>query len=78
MLILILFYDLAAETLDVGEYLDISGIMRTQAGRYECKASNDVAAPDVKYVSVIVNCKYRSPKMKTMKTFYHDIYFHFS
>ncbi|KAK3531349.1 hypothetical protein QTP70_018145, partial [Hemibagrus guttatus] len=44
-----------SETLDVGEYLEISGIMRTQAGRYECKASNDVATPDVKYVNVIVN-----------------------
>uniref|UniRef100_A0A8B9GWA2 Limbic system associated membrane protein n=1 Tax=Astyanax mexicanus TaxID=7994 RepID=A0A8B9GWA2_ASTMX len=43
------------KTLEVGEYLEISGIMRTQAGRYECKASNDVAAPDVKYVNVIVN-----------------------
>ncbi|GAA6100350.1 limbic system-associated membrane protein isoform X1 [Tachysurus ichikawai] len=47
--------DLPAETLDVGEYLEISGIMRTQAGRYECKACNDVATPDVKYVNVIVN-----------------------
>ncbi|KAB5550128.1 hypothetical protein PHYPO_G00050140 [Pangasianodon hypophthalmus] len=45
----------SAETLDVGEYLEISGIMRTQAGRYECKASNDVATPDVKYVNVVVN-----------------------
>ncbi|XP_076832881.1 limbic system-associated membrane protein isoform X2 [Brachyhypopomus gauderio] len=44
-----------SETLDVGEYLEISGIMRTQAGRYECKASNDVATPDVKYVNVVVN-----------------------
>ncbi|KAI4900622.1 hypothetical protein NFI96_013920, partial [Prochilodus magdalenae] len=44
-----------AETLEVGEYLEISGIMRTQAGRYECKASNDVATPDVKYVNVVVN-----------------------
>ncbi|KAK1786197.1 hypothetical protein P4O66_017911, partial [Electrophorus voltai] len=44
-----------AETLDVGEYLEISGITRMQAGRYECKASNDVATPDVKYVSVVVN-----------------------
>lgn len=58
MLMSILFYLLTAETLDVGEYLEISGIMRTQAGRYECKASNDVATPDVKYVSVVVNCKY--------------------
>lgn len=47
----------AAEPLDGEEYLDIIGIMRTQAGRYECKASNDVATPDVKYVNVIVNCK---------------------
>ncbi|XP_026871964.1 limbic system-associated membrane protein isoform X1 [Electrophorus electricus] len=45
----------SAETLDVGEYLEISGITRMQAGRYECKASNDVATPDVKYVSVVVN-----------------------
>ncbi|KAL0972749.1 hypothetical protein UPYG_G00194310 [Umbra pygmaea] len=29
--------------------------MRNQAGRYECKASNDVATPDVKYVNVVVN-----------------------
>ncbi|KAJ3590654.1 hypothetical protein NHX12_008603 [Muraenolepis orangiensis] len=43
------------EPLDGEEYLDISGIMRNQAGRYECKASNDVATPDVKYVNVVVN-----------------------
>ncbi|KAL2095826.1 hypothetical protein ACEWY4_007974 [Coilia grayii] len=46
----------SAEPLYGEEYLDISGITRTQAGRYECKASNDVASPDVKYVNVIVNC----------------------
>ncbi|TNN47287.1 Limbic system-associated membrane protein [Liparis tanakae] len=40
-----------AEPLDGEEYLDIIGIMRNQAGRYECKASNDVATPDVKYVN---------------------------
>uniref|UniRef100_A0A9J8A5E3 Ig-like domain-containing protein n=2 Tax=Cyprinus carpio TaxID=7962 RepID=A0A9J8A5E3_CYPCA len=45
----------SAEALDVGEYLEISGIVRSQAGRYECKASNDVSTPDVKYVSVVVN-----------------------
>ncbi|KAL2096708.1 hypothetical protein ACEWY4_008856 [Coilia grayii] len=45
----------AAEPLDGEEYLDISGITRTQAGRYECRASNDVASPDVKYINVIVN-----------------------
>lgn len=49
---------LAADPLDGDEYLDITGIMRNQAGRYECKASNDVAMPDVKYVNVVVNCKY--------------------
>lgn len=48
----------AADPLDGDEYLDITGIMRNQAGRYECKASNDVAMPDVKYVNVVVNCKY--------------------
>lgn len=47
----------AAEPLDGEEYLDIIGIMRNQAGRYECKASNDVATPDVKYVNVVVSCK---------------------
>lgn len=47
----------AAEPLDGEEYLDIIGIMRNQAGRYECKASNDVATPDVKYVNVVVNCE---------------------
>ncbi|XP_042564658.1 limbic system-associated membrane protein isoform X2 [Clupea harengus] len=45
----------SAEPLDGEEYLDISGVTRTQAGRYECKASNDVATPDVKYVNVVVN-----------------------
>lgn len=48
----------AADPLDGDEYLDIVGIARNQAGRYECKASNDVAMPDVKYVNVVVNCKY--------------------
>ncbi|XP_029699584.1 limbic system-associated membrane protein isoform X3 [Takifugu rubripes] len=45
----------SADPLDGDEYLDIIGIMRNQAGRYECKASNDVAMPDVKYVNVVVN-----------------------
>ncbi|XP_028857100.1 limbic system-associated membrane protein-like isoform X2 [Denticeps clupeoides] len=45
----------SAEPLEGEEYLDISGITRTQAGRYECKASNDVATPDVRYVNVVVN-----------------------
>lgn len=54
----VVFSCLAADPLDGDEYLDITGIMRNQAGRYECKASNDVAMPDVKYVNVVVNCKY--------------------
>ncbi|XP_068173717.1 limbic system-associated membrane protein isoform X2 [Antennarius striatus] len=45
----------SAEPLDGEEYLDVIGIVRNQAGRYECKASNDVATPDVKYVNVVVN-----------------------
>uniref|UniRef100_A0A1A7WA28 Limbic system-associated membrane protein n=1 Tax=Iconisemion striatum TaxID=60296 RepID=A0A1A7WA28_9TELE len=45
----------SAEPLDGDEYLDVIGITRNQAGRYECKASNDVATPDVKYVNVVVN-----------------------
>uniref|UniRef100_A0A671X7U1 Limbic system associated membrane protein n=1 Tax=Sparus aurata TaxID=8175 RepID=A0A671X7U1_SPAAU len=44
----------SADPLDGEEYLDIIGIMRNQAGRYECKASNDVKS-DVKYVNVVVN-----------------------
>ncbi|KAF7199423.1 limbic system-associated membrane protein-like, partial [Nothobranchius furzeri] len=44
-----------AEPLGGEEYLDVIGITRNQAGRYECKASNDVAMPDVKYVNVVVN-----------------------
>uniref|UniRef100_A0A1A8GPQ3 Limbic system-associated membrane protein n=1 Tax=Nothobranchius korthausae TaxID=1143690 RepID=A0A1A8GPQ3_9TELE len=45
----------SAEPLGGEEYLDVVGITRNQAGRYECKASNDVAMPDVKYVNVVVN-----------------------
>ncbi|XP_068601287.1 limbic system-associated membrane protein [Brachionichthys hirsutus] len=45
----------SAEPLDGEEYLDVVGIVRNQAGRYECKASNDVTTPDVKYVNVVVN-----------------------
>ncbi|XP_023817227.1 limbic system-associated membrane protein isoform X2 [Oryzias latipes] len=47
--------DPSAEPLDGEEYLDILGIMRNQAGRYECRANNDVATPDSKYVTVVVN-----------------------
>ncbi|OCT82558.1 hypothetical protein XELAEV_180250875mg, partial [Xenopus laevis] len=38
-----------------GQYLDIYGITRDQAGDYECSAENDVSFPDVKKVKVTVN-----------------------
>ncbi|XP_034779493.1 limbic system-associated membrane protein isoform X1 [Acipenser ruthenus] len=44
-----------ADELDGDEYLEIFGITREQAGRYECKAANEVSSPNVKYVNVIVN-----------------------
>ncbi|KAM6959108.1 limbic system-associated membrane protein [Aplochiton taeniatus] len=55
----------SADPLDGYEYLDIPGIRRNQAGRYECKASNDVANPDVKYVNIIVNYP---PAIKNVKS----------
>lgn len=45
---------------DSGEYLNITGITRDQAGDYECSALNDIASPDTKTVKVTVNCKYIS------------------
>ncbi|XP_054940491.1 neuronal growth regulator 1 [Physeter macrocephalus] len=38
-----------------GQYLDIYGITRDQAGEYECSAENDVSFPDVKKVKIVVN-----------------------
>uniref|UniRef100_A0A3Q1GY14 Neuronal growth regulator 1 n=1 Tax=Acanthochromis polyacanthus TaxID=80966 RepID=A0A3Q1GY14_9TELE len=38
-----------------GEYLNITGITRDQAGDYECSALNDIASPDTKTVKVTVN-----------------------
>uniref|UniRef100_UPI00398E7721 neuronal growth regulator 1-like n=1 Tax=Pristiophorus japonicus TaxID=55135 RepID=UPI00398E7721 len=38
-----------------GEYLEISGITRDQAGNYECLANNDVSFPDVRTVHITVN-----------------------
>uniref|UniRef100_A0A452HBB4 Neuronal growth regulator 1 n=1 Tax=Gopherus agassizii TaxID=38772 RepID=A0A452HBB4_9SAUR len=38
-----------------GQYLDIYGITRDQAGEYECSAENDASVPDVKKVKVTVN-----------------------
>lgn len=57
-----------AEPLDGEEFLDIIGIMRNQAGRYECKASNDVATPDVKYVNVVVNYPPTIQKIQSSET----------
>lgn len=49
-----------ARKYDSGEYLNITGITRDQAGDYECSALNDIASPDTKTVKVTVNCKYSS------------------
>ena len=49
-----------ARKYDSGEYLNITGITRDQAGDYECSALNDIASPDTKTVKVTVNCKYIS------------------
>lgn len=48
---------LSAKPFESGQYLDIYGITRDQAGEYECSAENDVSVPDVKKVKVTVNCK---------------------
>ncbi|CAL9684199.1 unnamed protein product [Knipowitschia caucasica] len=58
----------SAEPLDGEEFLDIIGIMRSQAGRYECKASNDVATPDFKYVNVVVNYPPTIQKIQSSET----------
>lgn len=58
----------SAEPLDGEEFLDIIGIMRNQAGRYECKANNDVATPDVKYVNVVVNYPPTIQKIQSSET----------
>uniref|UniRef100_U3IW22 Neuronal growth regulator 1 n=1 Tax=Anas platyrhynchos platyrhynchos TaxID=8840 RepID=U3IW22_ANAPP len=47
----------SAKPFESGQYLDIYGITRDQAGEYECSAENDVSVPDVKKVKVTVNCK---------------------
>ncbi|KAL2090105.1 hypothetical protein ACEWY4_014793 [Coilia grayii] len=44
-----------AKKQENGEYLNITGITRDQAGDYECGAGNDVASPDTKTVRVTVN-----------------------
>ncbi|XP_065593742.1 neuronal growth regulator 1 [Cyrtonyx montezumae] len=45
----------SAKPFESGQYLDIYGITRDQAGEYECSAENDVSVPDVKKVKVTVN-----------------------
>uniref|UniRef100_H3ADH4 Opioid binding protein/cell adhesion molecule like n=1 Tax=Latimeria chalumnae TaxID=7897 RepID=H3ADH4_LATCH len=37
------------------EYLEIPEISKEQSGVYECSASNDVSAPDVRTVTITVN-----------------------
>ncbi|XP_062412087.1 neuronal growth regulator 1 isoform X1 [Sardina pilchardus] len=44
-----------AKKQESGEYLNITGITRDQAGDYECGAGNDVSSPDTKTVRVTVN-----------------------
>ncbi|XP_067419418.1 neuronal growth regulator 1 isoform X1 [Emydura macquarii macquarii] len=45
----------SAKPFENGQYLDIYGITRDQAGEYECSAENDVLVPDVRKVKVTVN-----------------------
>ncbi|XP_073808938.1 neuronal growth regulator 1 isoform X2 [Danio rerio] len=45
----------SARKYESGEYLNITGISRDQAGDYECGAENDIASPDTKTVRVTVN-----------------------
>uniref|UniRef100_A0A671SRP8 Neuronal growth regulator 1 n=2 Tax=Sinocyclocheilus anshuiensis TaxID=1608454 RepID=A0A671SRP8_9TELE len=45
----------SARKYESGEYLNITGITRDQAGDYECGAENDIASPDTKTVRVTVN-----------------------
>ncbi|XP_077572583.1 neuronal growth regulator 1 isoform X1 [Stigmatopora nigra] len=54
-----------ARKYDSGEYLNITGITRDQAGDYECSALNDIASPDTKTVKVTVNF---SPSIHEMKS----------
>ncbi|XP_042272777.1 neuronal growth regulator 1 isoform X2 [Thunnus maccoyii] len=54
-----------ARKYDSGEYLNITGITRDQAGDYECSALNDIASPDTKTVKVTVNF---APAIHEMKS----------
>lgn len=55
---LVYFFMFTARKYESGEYLNITGITRDQAGDYECGAENDIASPDTKTVRVTVNCEY--------------------
>ncbi|XP_053100647.1 neuronal growth regulator 1 isoform X6 [Hemicordylus capensis] len=50
-----IYLTVKAKPFESGQYLDIYGITRDQAGEYECSAENDVSVPDVKKVKVTVN-----------------------
>ncbi|KAM8874899.1 neuronal growth regulator 1 isoform 2-T2 [Spinachia spinachia] len=54
-----------ARKYDSGEYLNVTGITRDQAGDYECSALNDIASPDTKTVKVTVNF---APAIHEMKS----------
>uniref|UniRef100_UPI00358F97B3 limbic system-associated membrane protein-like isoform X2 n=1 Tax=Myxine glutinosa TaxID=7769 RepID=UPI00358F97B3 len=43
-----------ARDFDEGEILDIVSVTREQAGKYECSAANEVAAPDMRSVRLVV------------------------
>ncbi|XP_043941743.1 neuronal growth regulator 1 isoform X2 [Protopterus annectens] len=45
----------SGKSFENGEYLEIFGITRDQAGEYECSAGNDVSFADVKKVRITVN-----------------------
>ncbi|KAJ7401498.1 Neuronal growth regulator 1 [Pitangus sulphuratus] len=53
-----------------GQYLDIYGITRDQAGEYECSAENDVSVPDVKKVKVTVSFAEESEKVALVGTWH--------
>nr|XP_030135346.1 neuronal growth regulator 1 isoform X1 [Taeniopygia guttata] len=55
----------SAKPFESGQYLDIYGITRDQAGEYECSAENDVSVPDVKKVKVTV---YFVPTIQELKS----------
>ncbi len=59
---IVLVYVLAftARKYESGEYLNITGITRDQAGDYECGAENDIASPDTKTMRVTVNCEFHT------------------